>query len=323
MATEFGWMKSAEPLVVQLARGHLQGTVSLSQLLECVEQTVQKVEEHRGLVRAQTRDGQLARELAAAEQCFDDYLGLLRSQSYARLVEQLPARAEQLGRALAQLDQVRWVLQGPTSLAGLNEILWLVDESQWRRLEQRLEQEKHFWSTFPSLQPEALRARASEFAATYQAWLQRFPGADEADDWADEGEDLGAGHAAWDLMPILRAGQEGPTKFPTFNAVVHAVSSRSRGKLGPEAVDLCLEQLRQACQLVEPSENEEGREFGEFLEDLGKLLEHLSKWNAAGGRAEALPPLLKLLQELGEEFADFSSLLTEPSRPHAGPGSAS
>lgn len=311
-------MKSAEPLVVQLARGHLQGKVSLRQLLECVEQTVAKVEEHRALVRAQSREPRLAPELSAVEQCFDDYLGLLKGQSYPRVVEQLPARADQLALALAQLDHTRWVVQGPTSLAGLNEILWLVREKQWQRLEQRLEQERHFWSTYPARQPEVLRPQALEFAHGYLEWLKNFPGPDQAPGWAEQGTELGREHAAWDLVPILRASQNGPTAFPTFNAVVHAVSSRSRGELGPEAVDLCLEQLGQACQLVQPAEEEEAREFGELLEDLSKLLQHLSKWNAAGGRAEVLPPLLKLLHELGDEFADFSSLLTAHSRPDSG-----
>lgn len=313
-------MKSAEPLVVQLARGHLEGKVSLSQLMECMERTVQKVEEHRGLVRAQSRDQRLALELSAVEQCFDDYLAALKG---SQVVEQLPARTEELARALAQLDQARWVLQGPTSMAGLNEILRLTDQQQWQRLEQRLDQEQHFWSTYPALQPEVLRPQALEFASTYVGWLKSFPGADQADDWADRGEELGAGHAAWDLMPILRASQQGPTGFPTFNAVVHAVTSRSRAQLGPEAVELCLGQLRQACGLVQPAQEVEAREFGELLEDLSKLLEHLSKWNAAGGRAEVLPPLLKLLHELGEEFADFSSLLTAPPRPLSGPESVS
>lgn len=311
-------MKTAEPLVVQLARGHLQGTVSLGQLLECVEQTQLKVEEHRGLVRAQSRDKRLAPELSAVEQCFDDYLGLLKARSYPQVVEQLPARADNLARALARLDHNRWVIQGPTSLAGLNEILWLTGQQQWHRLEQRLEQERHFWSTYPARQPEVLRPQASEFAHGYLEWLKNFPGPDQAQSWAEQGEELAQEHAAWDLLPILRASQDGPTAFPTFNAVVHALSSRSRGELGPEAVDLCLEQLDQACQLVQPTEEEEAREFGELLEDLSKLLPHLSRWNAAGGRAEALPPLLKLLQELGDEFADFSSLLTAPSRPGSG-----
>jgi hypothetical protein len=307
-------MKSAEPLVVQLARGHLQGQVGLRQLLECVETTVQKLEEHRGLVRTQSRDPRLAPELSAVEQCFDDYLSILRGQSYAGMVEHLPDRVEHLARALAQLDQTRWVLQGPTTLAGLNEILWLAREQQWQRLEQRLEQERHFWSGYPARQPEALRPLALEFARVYLEWLKSFPGSDQVEGWSERGAQLGSEHAAWDLVPILRASQEGPTTFPTFNAVVHAISSRSRGELGPEAVDLCLDQLQQACQLVQPAEEEEAREFGELLEDLSKLLPHLSRWNAAP-RAEALPPLLKLLNELGEEFADFSSLLTAPSRP--------
>ena len=161
---------------------------------------------------------------------------------------------------------------------------------------------------------EALRSLAVEFARAYLEWLKNFPGAEQAQSWAEQGAELGREHAAWDLVPILRASQDGPTTFPTFNAVVHAVASRSRGELGPEAVDLCLEELRQACQLVQPAEEEEAREFSELLEDLSKLLPHLSRWNAAP-RAEVLPPLLKLLHELGEEFADFSSLLTAPSRP--------
>ncbi|ODT58428.1 hypothetical protein ABS71_18965 [bacterium SCN 62-11] len=307
-------MKSAEPLVVQLARGHLQGQVGLRQLLECVEQTVQKVEEHRAVVRAQSRDQRLGPELATAEQSFDDYLGVLRGQNYGQLVEQLPARSENLARALAQLDQTRWVLQGPTSLAGLNEILFLSREQQWQRLEQRLEQERHFWSHYPAMQPEVLRPQAVEFAGAYLGWLNQFPGPDQVQGWVEQGIQLAPAHAAWDLVPVLRASQGGPTTFPTFNAVVHAVSSRSRGQLGPEAVELCLEQLQQACQLVQPAEEEEAREFGELLEDLSKLLPHLSRWNASP-RAEALPPLLKLLNELGDEFADFSSLLTAPSRP--------
>lgn len=316
-------MESAEPLVVQLARGHLQGKVSLGQLVECVEQTLHKVEEHRGLVRAQSRDQRLAPELAAVEQCFDDYLTVLNQRNYPQVVEQLPARSDHLARALAQLDHTRWVVQGPTSLAGLNEILWLTRQQQWQRLEQRLEQERHFWSSYPSLQPEVLRPQAVQFAETYLGWLNNFPGPEQVQGWADQGKELGPVHAAWDIVPIVRASQDGPTTFPTFNAVVHAVSSRSRGELGLEAVDLCLEQLRQACQLVGPTEEEGAREFGEFLEDLSKLLIHLSRWNAAGGRAEVLPPLLKLLHELGEEFTDFRSLLTAPSRPDSSPESVS
>ena len=315
-------MKSAEPLVVQLARGHLQGKVSLGQLLECLEQTLHKMEEHRALVRAQSRDQRLAPELAAVERCFDDYLGVLNQRNYPQVVELLPARAGELARALGQLDHTRWVLLGPTSLAGLNEILWLARQQHWQHLEQRLEQERRFWSSFPSLQPEVLRPLAVQFAQTYLGWLNHFPGPDRVQSWAEAGKELGPEHATWDLVPIMRASQHGPTTFPTFNAVVHAVSSRSRGELGPEAVDLCLEQLGQACQLVQPTEEEEGREFSEFLEDLAKLLEHLSKWNAAP-RAEVLPPLLKLLNELGDEFADFRPLLTAPSRPHSGPGSVS
>jgi hypothetical protein len=291
--------------------------------MECVEQTLQKVEEHRGLVRAQSRDQRLAPELSAVEQCFDDYLRVLKEQSYPQVVEQLPARADHLARALAQLDHTRWVIQGPTSLAGLNEILWLTRQQQWQRLEQRLEQERHFWSTYPVQQPEVLRPQALQFAGAYLGWLNNFPGPDQVQGWAEQGAELGPEHAAWDLVPILRASQDGPTAFPTFNALVHAVSSRSRGELGPEAVDLCLEQLGQACELVQPSEEEEAREFGGLLEDLSKLLLHLSKWNAAGGRAEVLPPLLKLLHELGDEFADFSSLLTAHSRPDSGPESGS
>jgi len=308
-------MKSAEPLVVQLARGHLQGRVTLAQLMECLEQTLAKVAEHRGLVRAQSQDQRLAPELSAVEQCFDDYLSILKERNYPKVAEQLPARADELARALAQLDHTRWLIQGPTSLAGLNEILWLARQQQWPRLEQRLEQERHFWSTYPARQPELLRPQALEFAHGYLEWLNRFPGPDGVQGWAEQGAELGPEHAAWDLVPIMRASQHGPTGFPTFNAVVHAVSSRSRAELGPEAVDYCLEQLGQACRLVEPAEGEEAREFGELLEDLSKLLLQLSKWNAAGGRAEVLPPLLKLLHELGDEFADFSSLLTAPSRP--------
>jgi len=311
---------SKPPLLVQLAEDLEEGFATVDEVVECSQRTLsearlQQEQMHRSLANEDAAVRELVSpELRCAEASFEDFLrladcGSAQPESMRRIVDGLGAASLRLQVDLTRLSEAVWLARGPSTLSGLNRILWSAEAEQDIRPWVLLEDER--WKQPEPAHPPPLRSLVTRFAEKYRLWLQAFEDSGKA--WQAKGRALGAEFARFDLDYLWRRHSGGPTPYGLLNLVVNATWLRAGGHIEPLLSAYCIEMLSEEVLRIEseslegqasPEQWEARQELVELGHDLQDVLNHLRNWND-NGDATRLEKLRTLAIELGHELYEL------------------
>ncbi len=245
---------------------------SLEELARVFEETLVEISSHEqaslGFL-AGAPDDLVGPERQAAQNAYHAYRELIRKgqesirdrASLREVQESLESIAQELGLALAGLQEIGWAARGPSSHPGANELLALLEglaegnelEERFEQVvEQELERVRH-QAPFLDKLPDFARELQEKSLVVYEEWLVGVleAGEDDAREWDDMIEELeqwATDYSSSDLDFLVRRYSGVPTAIPSVNFALNCQMLELEELISGDIVDYAIDSARKALR---------------------------------------------------------------------------
>lgn len=256
--------------LVEALAAHLRGEFGLDQLLTSIQQTRKEMTTHQKDVAsmlAGVPDFLVAFErdewtatFTTLEKMLEDAEEKFRERSVIdHLAGEVPQLLEDLTAHSLSVREAAWAARGPTSHAGVNEILYLMEsllddggesDQLFEVFQAKLEIELTRFEAQAELYqelPEFLAAAMEELLPQYRELLEAAAALDELEEQELEEvfagfEEWGANFSACDLDYLSRRYSQVPTPIPAVNRALNFQMLLMEEMIEPEMVEYAVEQ---------------------------------------------------------------------------------
>lgn len=245
---------------------------SLEEMARVFEETLAELARHEQTslsFLAGAPDDLVGPERQATQHAYHTYRELLtKGQEGIRdrtalqgILDKLDSVEQDLGLALARLQEIGWAARGPSSHPGANELLALLEglaegqelEERFEQvMEQELERVRHQAQLLDKL-PDFAREPQEKSLLSYEEWLAGVleAGDDDSREWDDMIEELeqwATDYSSFDVDFLTRRYSGVPTAIPSVNFALNCQMLELQELISAEMVDYAIDSAQKALQ---------------------------------------------------------------------------
>ena len=259
-------------LLAQALKARIAEQNSLEELARVLEETLHEIASHEASSLAPLAGAPhdlVDPERSAVQKAYQAYRDLVtKSQEEIRdkgvlqlALGQLEGIQAELGLALAKLHEIGWAARGPSSHAGANELLAILEglaageplEERFEEvIEQELERVRHQAPLLGHL-PDFAREPQEKSITSYESWLVGVleAGDDDPREWDDmieELEEWATDYSSFDVDFLIRRYSGVPTAIPSLNFALNCQMLELEELVSADMVDYAIDGAQKALR---------------------------------------------------------------------------